>query len=180
MRPFLRSYYPNIIIKLSQELTEVWTLADCWQRRHTFRFDKWWRGVGLDLSFELKFLNLQLLFLDLECKESKVSALFATVCGTGRLAERSFVRGVSSWLTGIASGWTCSTCSAVPTARSKGMLNWKPKGKAGGFFDLLPAAEAIGKLWNVDKKALKSSDRTKRERGARGEDTWPGRDQSGD
>ena len=41
------------------------------------------------MSFKLKFLDLQLLLLDLECKESKVIALFATVCGSGRLAEKS-------------------------------------------------------------------------------------------
>ena len=65
--------------------------------------------------------------------------------GAGGLL-RSLACGVLSWLTAVVPGWTCFACSGFPTALSKGMSNWKREGNAGDFFDLHPAAEAIGKL----------------------------------
>ena len=104
----------------------------------------------------------------LECKESKVPALFNMVFGSSRLAERPctwrFIMADSSCISG-------SSCLAFPVTPSKGMSNWKPEGKGQWLFlFFFPESEAIGKLYNIRWKAMKkvekfgrnSSDGTKR------------------
>ena len=101
---------------------------------------------------------------------------------------RGPAHGVSSWLTAVTSGSTCVSCSAFPAVRSKGISIWKSAGKAGGFFDLFPATDTIGKL----KRSIKGDEnswKTLAQIQANewnddgtlwgGNGTWPERDQRG-
>ena len=111
-----------------------------------------WRTVNNDLvlpalisASSSSFLASNLFCSIWSSRSQRSSLCLLRFVGAGG-SLRGLALGVWSWLTAVAPGWTCFACSGFPIALSKGMSNWKPEGNAGGFFDLLPAAEAIGKL----------------------------------